>query len=213
MYLATLVCPTSIPSLSSSPWILGAPHSGLARLISRINRRTSIGTLGRPGRRLDFQRQYDRKPARCHRSTVSGRTMVSASRAFGNSRQTQPRTSLSAARNGNRAGWPRRSTMICCRSTRTSASSAARDRNRSKTRPGISLMRPDIRASVARFSTPRQSDSIYDRDRWSSGFRRAGRPHWPAHLLGLEARTRPQLVMRSIRGRSSLVGQTAIAYR
>src|SRR5207244_6966167 len=29
MYLATLVCPTSMPSLSSSPWIRGAPHSGL----------------------------------------------------------------------------------------------------------------------------------------------------------------------------------------
>src|SRR6266496_6718733 len=28
MYLATLVCPTSMPSLSSSPWIRGAPHSG-----------------------------------------------------------------------------------------------------------------------------------------------------------------------------------------
>ena len=30
IYLATLVCPMSIPSLSSSPWIRGAPHNGLA---------------------------------------------------------------------------------------------------------------------------------------------------------------------------------------
>jgi hypothetical protein len=29
--------------------------------------------------------------------------------------------------------------------------------------------------------------------RWSSGFRRAGRPHWPARLLGLEARTRASI--------------------
>ena len=36
-YLATLVCPISMPSLSSSPWIRGALHSGLARLMSRIN--------------------------------------------------------------------------------------------------------------------------------------------------------------------------------
>ena len=37
MYLATLVCPISMPSLSSSPWIRGAPHSGLARLIHGSN--------------------------------------------------------------------------------------------------------------------------------------------------------------------------------
>jgi hypothetical protein len=36
MYLATLVWPISMPSLRSSPWILGAPHNGLAMLISRI---------------------------------------------------------------------------------------------------------------------------------------------------------------------------------
>src|SRR5262249_39403251 len=35
MYFATVVCPTSMPSLSSSPWIRGAPHSGFATLISR----------------------------------------------------------------------------------------------------------------------------------------------------------------------------------
>src|SRR5262245_3854102 len=37
-----------------------------------------------PSRRLDFQRQYDRKPARCQRITVSGRMMASASLVFGN---------------------------------------------------------------------------------------------------------------------------------
>jgi hypothetical protein len=48
IYLAMLVWPTSMPSLSSSPWIRGAPHKGLAMLISRINCRTSVGTAGRP---------------------------------------------------------------------------------------------------------------------------------------------------------------------
>src|SRR5258706_12076273 len=42
-----------MPSLRSSPWIRGALHSGLAMLISRISRRTSIGTIGRPPRRLE----------------------------------------------------------------------------------------------------------------------------------------------------------------
>ena len=41
-------------------------------LISRISRRISTGTVGRPPRRLDFQRQYDLNPARCQRTMVSG---------------------------------------------------------------------------------------------------------------------------------------------
>src|ERR1700757_4326322 len=61
-----------MPSLRSSPWILGAPHNGLTMLISRISRRISTGTVGRPLRRRDFQRQYSLKPARCQRITVSG---------------------------------------------------------------------------------------------------------------------------------------------
>jgi hypothetical protein len=79
MYFATLVWPTSMPSESSSPWMRGAPQSGLARLMPRISRRISSGTLGLPPRRPDFQRQNDRNPAWCQRTTVSGRTMVSAS--------------------------------------------------------------------------------------------------------------------------------------
>ena len=39
MYLATLDCATSNPSLSSSPWIRGAPQSGFSTLIRRINTR------------------------------------------------------------------------------------------------------------------------------------------------------------------------------
>ncbi len=37
--------------------IRGAPHRGLARLMSRINCRISNGTFGLPERGLDFQRQ------------------------------------------------------------------------------------------------------------------------------------------------------------
>ena len=59
-------------SLSSSPWRRGAPHSGLARLISRIRARTSAGILGRPPRGRDLQRQRARRPARCQRSTGPG---------------------------------------------------------------------------------------------------------------------------------------------
>src|SRR5258707_15776804 len=79
MYFATLVWLKWMPSLSSSPWMRGAPQSGLARPLSRINLRISGGILGPPPRRLDCQRQNSRNPARCQRTTVSGRTMDSAS--------------------------------------------------------------------------------------------------------------------------------------
>jgi hypothetical protein len=50
----------------------------LELLISRISRRISTATVGRPERDRDFQRQYDLNPARCQRTTVSGFTIVSA---------------------------------------------------------------------------------------------------------------------------------------
>ena len=57
MYLATLDCATSNPSLSSSPWMRGAPQSGFSMLIRRINERRSVSICGRPPRGRDFQRQ------------------------------------------------------------------------------------------------------------------------------------------------------------
>ena len=113
-------------------------------LISRISRRISNGTAGRPQRCLDFQRQYDLKPARCQRITVSGRTIASASYILGNSRQTPPNISLSIEMKGGLLGRVRRSTLICCLKTRISASSATRDRSRSITIPKISLHKSNI---------------------------------------------------------------------
>jgi hypothetical protein len=52
-------------------------------LISRISRRISSGTLGRPPRGRDLQRQYKRKPARCHLITISGFKIAKASSTFG----------------------------------------------------------------------------------------------------------------------------------
>src|SRR5450631_3296963 len=48
MYLATLDCAISNPSLSSSPWMRGAPQSGFSTLIRRINKRSSVSICGRP---------------------------------------------------------------------------------------------------------------------------------------------------------------------
>src|SRR5229473_864902 len=65
------------------------------------------------------------------RITVSGRTIASAPYILGNSRQTPPNINLSIEPNRSLLGLARRSTLICCLSTRISASSATRDRNRS----------------------------------------------------------------------------------
>jgi hypothetical protein len=116
------------------------------------------GTAGRPQRYLDFQRQYDLKPARCQRITVSGRTIASASYILGNSRQTPPNIGRSIEMKGVSRDGVRRSTLICCRKTRTSASSATRDRSRSITIPKISLHKsnieqlPDSRSSASRMA-------------------------------------------------------------
>ena len=56
MYRPTVAWLILIPSLSSSPWMRGAPQSGLARLMRRIKSRISAPILGRPGRR-DRHRQ------------------------------------------------------------------------------------------------------------------------------------------------------------
>jgi hypothetical protein len=131
MYFATLVWPTSMPSLSNSPWMRGAPRAGwLARLMSRISRRISSRTLGLPSHRLDFQRQNDRNPARCQRTTVSGRTMASVSTMRGMRRYSPTNTNLSKVRKSNLFGELRCSTLIYCRRTRISASSRALERNK-----------------------------------------------------------------------------------
>ena len=94
-------------------------------------------------------------------------TFMSASRVFGNNWQTQPRTILSMARNDTRLGLPRRSTMICCRNTRISASNVARGRNKSTTIPKIILQRSNIPQRITRFCVSRQLDGIYGRDKCS----------------------------------------------
>jgi hypothetical protein len=84
------------------------------------------------------RREYDLNPARCQRITVSGRTIASAPYILGNSRQTPPNINLSIETNRSLLGLARRSTLICCLSTRISASSATCDRNRSLAIPKIS---------------------------------------------------------------------------
>ena len=68
------------PSLSSSPWILGAPQDGFSRAILQMSSWISAVILALPGAGpRDRQRQYNRNPARCQLTTVSGFTIKSTS--------------------------------------------------------------------------------------------------------------------------------------
>jgi hypothetical protein len=72
MTRATERCEMVNPSLRSSPWILGAPQSGLACAIFWMRALSSAPTGGRPGPlRLDFQVQKVRNPCRCQRASAA----------------------------------------------------------------------------------------------------------------------------------------------
>jgi hypothetical protein len=68
----------SKPSLSSSPWMRGAPHVGFSATMRKISSRTSelIGFRPTACRAREIQLQYNRKPVRCQRTTVSGVTRI-----------------------------------------------------------------------------------------------------------------------------------------
>jgi hypothetical protein len=127
MYFDTVACETVRPSFNSSPWILGAPHSGFARLICRIRSRRSLPIAGRPHRGRLFHAQYRRNPCRCQPTTVSGRTTCSVCRQLVHTldNRTQKIRSISVSRGrGSRAFH----TASCCRSARFSSANSRRVR-------------------------------------------------------------------------------------
>ena len=81
-------------------------------LISWISFRMSGGTVGRPLRRLDFQRQYALKPARCHFMKVSGFTIASAFRTVEVNRYSPAKIKRSMALNVRLLGECRLSMVI-----------------------------------------------------------------------------------------------------
>jgi hypothetical protein len=165
IYLATLVWPISMPSLRSSPWILGAPHSGLAMLIPRISRRISNGTVGRPQRCRVFQRQYDLKPARCRRMTVSGFTIVSALMVFGTKRYSPtkirrselrfaaPRRVLETGQGGAKVHADRAAAWACDNPSEGLKRALSR-------RPDLSGSGPDLHVACPRGWSPRSTAPV-----------------------------------------------------
>jgi len=111
LYWATVRGETRYPSLANSPQIMSSPQVALSRHMRRMRLRRSMSTRGRPRRRHDLHRQSSRQPARCHRTTVSGRT----------TRTTVSRSRNRPARgaNNHRSKSRRRGRLTCLRSTTT----------------------------------------------------------------------------------------------
>jgi hypothetical protein len=72
--------------------------------------------------------------------------------------QMPPNINRSIETNRSLSGLARRSTLICCLSTRISASCDTRDRNRSRAIAKINRHKSSIGASIARFSVNCQHD-------------------------------------------------------
>src|SRR5207249_10517436 len=81
---------TSMPSLRSSPWILGAPHRGFAATILLTRALIAASTGGGPaGGHPESMAQWRRKRRRCQLSTVAGATMTRACLQAGHTLDSQ----------------------------------------------------------------------------------------------------------------------------
>src|SRR5712664_3148210 len=146
-------------------------------LISRTSRRISSGTVGRPPRRLDFQRQYNRNPARCQRITVSGFTIANASQTLGNNRYRPTNTNRSMAPKESFAGAVRRRTFICCRTEFLPRALLATETDRQPSNQSACID-PSLHSSIARFWDFHQPDEVSDSDSLAL-CARAASDKWP----------------------------------
>src|SRR5882762_6193065 len=151
-----------------------APQSGFASAMVRTRSASSEPTCGRPIRpRRDFQLQKARKPCRCQRITVSGRTRWSASRHPGHQLESHTQKARSKRPNCGRFDR-RRSKASCCRSARFSSvrsvrvlSAARRAPNRASTRDialhGLHVAGPSSRLGIEFWQTtaPTYDPDVY----------------------------------------------------
>ncbi len=138
----------SKPGLSSSPWMRGAPHVEFSVTIRKISSRTSllIGLLPTAFRAREIQLQYSRKPARCHRATVSGVTRTNDPLQPGHTLRKTTRNSLSTELRLGRGRFACRASS-CCRRARFSRRSPSRERKKEMTQPSRCRRRTNIRES------------------------------------------------------------------
>jgi hypothetical protein len=134
----------------------------IADLLTRTGRPTRIFTRER-------NRQYSRKPARCHPTTVSGFTMMSGSVHLTQTRRSMTQKNRSPEVSRGR-GWRRDRTVSCYRSARFSSARSLRKRQTARSqrsmRASRSSMVPVVTRTVYsglfRLPTPRFSRTWWD---------------------------------------------------
>ena len=112
MYRDTVFSEMMKPSFVSSAWIRGAPQPSCA--MSRMSRRISASTRGRPGcRRWEILAQYRRNRARFHSATVPALTMTRRLAHAGHDSRSATQRARSTSSSGGR-GRSFFSTITCC---------------------------------------------------------------------------------------------------
>jgi|HubBroStandDraft_4_1064222.scaffolds.fasta_scaffold99547_1 hypothetical protein len=129
----------------------GASHVGFSATIRKINSRTSFGVCFLPAcvRTLEIIFQYKRNPARCHRATVSGVTIMRFCFQPDQIRRATTQKSLSRRPRIGR-GRRRFSTVSCCRSARFSRTRCRRLRNTPASAPNKRKSRLNLARSYTR---------------------------------------------------------------
>jgi hypothetical protein len=138
----------SKPSLSSSPCIRGAPQVGFSVTMRKINSRSSLvnGFLPPTRRVRESHAQYNRKPARCQRTTVAGVTTISELFQPDHNFLSATQNSLSRLPSRGRGHLAWRASS-CCRSARFSRRSSSLERKPEMTQPSRCRKRTNIRES------------------------------------------------------------------
>jgi len=145
-----VVSDTSKPSMSSSPWMRGAPQLGFSATIWKIKPRICLEILRPPPTRFrtpQSMAQYSLNPARCQRTAVSGWTRKSASFHCDQSRRTTTQNSLSSGPSLG-LGFLRFKTASCCRRVRFSSNRLRRSRKMRSTAPNQSRKRSNMVAKL-----------------------------------------------------------------
>ena len=156
-YLAAVLGEAWWPSLASSPAMTSSTHNGFSFHIRRIRARVSAAMGGRPTGRRERRRQKSFQRKRCHRRTVSGRTIATAARSEGNTLVMTEMASRSRALSRGR-GAALLKTMTCWRSRAFLARRAARERTRPRARARLVISPWTIAADYQQRLGPWASD-------------------------------------------------------
>lgn len=156
----------------------GAPHVGFSATMRKIKSRTSLVIVFLPARflTLEITFQYEWKPARCHRTTVSGVTTIRACVHLDQTRRAAIQNNLSERPSLGR-GCLRLKTANCCLRAKFSSSRFRRERkqrirspNQSRTKQSMSKHYNNPQAENTCKPLISLADRILAKDTASAGY-------------------------------------------